>query len=86
MYRAMTYEWNDKPSQSEGKPLIIQIALQCFWAVKANVTSPQSGHRMNTHLCLSHSELAHFVANFVFFRVGLPRGYEGGLLTNQQCQ
>lgn len=43
MYRATTYEWNDKPCESEGKPLIIQIALWWLWVVRANVTSPQSG-------------------------------------------
>lgn len=74
MYRAMAYEWSDKPSQSEGKPLIIQIALWSFWVVKANATSPQSGLTLNGHRCpsrgslLAISELTHFVVNSVSFQ------------------
>lgn len=66
MYRTMTYEWNDKQSQSKGKPLIIQIALGCFWVVKVNVTSLLSGPSVSGCHCPSQglftiSKLTHFL-------------------------
>lgn len=89
--QAVTYVWNDKPSHSEGTPLITQIVLQCFRVAKANVTSIQSGLSLNGHRCLSRGPLAiskvtHSLVNSVLFKVNSPRGDKGGLPTKLRCQ
>lgn len=79
MYGATTYEWNDKPSQSEGKTTHYTDCSAEFLGSREPMSpSPESSPGLNAHYCapLAISRGTHFAVNSASFRVSLPRGYE----------